>query len=135
MNTMNTSKEKALLQVQLRVLRMKRRLSAYEAQKSQKNVGDVMDGLRDRLRDAFSRKFSTETLLPDLGNGAVESIIPIDKVPEDVKALLSKLVSGGIEGASVRISELNPDGSVKQQKIIGDPGDFGEDSGDGTPRH
>lgn len=122
-------------------VRLKRRLAAHdEAQRKETALGNALSGLGDKLKDMLSQKFKTERLLPEGIEAApdsdvVEGIIPLDKMPPGLKELLDKLASGGIEGASVRISEMNPDGSVKQQKIIGDPSDFGEAPDSDVPRH
>lgn len=130
-------------------VRLKRRLAAHDEQQQQRSRADLLSAvsplgetLGAKLREMFGRKepprfanLLPEGMEPDPDSDVVEGIIPLDKMPPGLKELLDKLASGGIEGASVRISEMNPDGSVKQQKIIGDPSDFGEAPDKDVPRH
>lgn len=128
-------------------VRLKRRLADHE--KQQRSRDDLLSAVSSRgetlgakLREMFARKepprFASllpEGIEPDPDSGVVEGIIPLEKLPPGLKEMLDKLAAGDIDGASVRISELNPDGSVKSQKIIGDPSDFGEAPDSDVPRH
>lgn len=124
-----------LTQHMTQAVRVKRRIADMEKQRQ-------LQGL-DRLKSALeglvggSGGFKRVPLIPEPPNEneRVEAVIPVDDIPDDFLAMLKKLSQGGIEGASVKISELNPDGSVKRQKIIGDPEAFGEDDGGDLPRH